>query len=356
MSIHTLKKLSTSESQNRFGETPLPFAPQVKMADGSFVVPQQYLNVTRNLTTLEAVISGISFSDQYPIFAGEISNVLYLQVGVIGTENYPSSAQQASQVKIVYGRRWLIEPTTTTSEVVQTALLAIKKAREHELREKVVITINQGQNKTTPFNTHMDLPQMVGNADMFVPNAQTLQQQIDELEKTVCVGDLQIRVTNNHALAVNRALVELDLVKSNGLDNSDFQAHFPELSGQRLSLLCDTDSSADLLHELMSQLIRISDRHIEETLSFNGFNRFSRTVSINTLAEFSYQSRNVKNKDPRFAEHFKKMSYQVDSSKAPPFAPGRLGDKQRSALEKFDVKAGYAPTQDTKPETQSFSA
>lgn len=49
--------------------------------------------------------------------------------------NTNTSTEQAK--KIVYGCRWMLEPTMPISEVVQTVLLAVKKAREHELREIV---------------------------------------------------------------------------------------------------------------------------------------------------------------------------------------------------------------------------
>lgn len=364
MSIHTFKKLSISDTQNVFGETPLPFAPHVNLSNGESVVPQQYLDVTRDLITLEAVISCITFSDQYPIFAGEINGVLYLQVGVIGTENYPNGIKQDSEVKIVYGRRWLIEPTTTTSEVVQTVMLAIKKAREHELREKVVKTINHGENKTTPFNSHMDLPQMAGNASDFSPNDGTLQTsdslqscgtlsshtklqaQVKEVVTTVQISSFGLTLHKLHYLEGGRALVELDLVES-----SQSETHFPEMKDQRLSLVCDINSITDLMHTLIAQVVGVSDRYIENTLQFNGFARFSHSICINKVAEFSYQSRNIKHTDPRFSEHFKEMSYQVDSSKAPSYAQGSLGEKQRSALSKHDVKAGYTPIEKTEDMT-----
>lgn len=355
MSIHSLKKHSFTETQNAFGETPLPFAPHAELANGQAVVPQQYLNVKRNLETLEAVIERIEFSDKYPIFSGEINGVLYLQVAAIGVENYPANNARNDDVKIVYGRRWLIEPTTPTSEVVQTAMLAIKKVREHELREHVVKSINQGKNKTTPFNTHLDLPQMAYDATTFSSDKKTVAEQVTELEQTVCIDCLTVKIHKQYRLSNHRVLLEIDLVNDSDSKINPSDMHFPELVGQRLELVCDANSSSDLMHELMTQLVRSSDRYVEEALSFNGFRRFSRSVSVEKIAEFSYRSRSLVTKDPRFNHYFQEMSYHVDSSKAPPFAQGSLGERQRAALAKHGVTAGYRPLESSCSYEDSFA-
>ena len=154
------------QSFNCFGERALPYAPKVKLADGSHAVPQQFIEVNRSLTSVEKILGEISLPENYVLFAGKIDSVVFLQVSVIGCENYPSTPAKSVQLaKIVYGRRWLLEPTTPTSEVVQTAFLAVKKVREHELREHVFLLGEQNNqqnelHQSTPFNTHLDLPLM----------------------------------------------------------------------------------------------------------------------------------------------------------------------------------------------------
>ena len=54
------------------------------------------------------------------LFADEDGSGLYLQVGLIGRENYERGSQIRPH-KLVYGRKWRIDPDTPTSEVIQTA-------------------------------------------------------------------------------------------------------------------------------------------------------------------------------------------------------------------------------------------
>ena len=93
---------------NDFGETPLPFAPTIRLATGERAVPQQYLDVERNLGNLENVLARISTPKGYQLFAGQEGSCLFLIVGLFGRENYPRTVKAATQTKIVYGRRWLI--------------------------------------------------------------------------------------------------------------------------------------------------------------------------------------------------------------------------------------------------------
>ena len=41
-----------------------------------------------------------------------------------------------SDGEVLKGRKWMLSPHMTKSEVVQTAFLAVKTAEEHEMREK----------------------------------------------------------------------------------------------------------------------------------------------------------------------------------------------------------------------------
>ena len=204
------KSIHNDYSGNKYGETPLPYAPKINLTysfsaknqhlndmsssnvnsineDHQEIIPQQYLDVNRSLKSVENILAKISLPDDYLLFAGQHESVIFLQVGIIGYENYPENKEQKESKKIVYGRRWMLEPTTPTSEVVQTAYLAVKKAREHELREHVFFTtlsttltaqgnlesqkdtVQKRQNhRTTPFNSHMDLPVMTAYQSDFV--------------------------------------------------------------------------------------------------------------------------------------------------------------------------------------------
>ena len=316
---------------NEYGEVALPFAPSVKMQNGETVVPQQYLDVVRTLENLEAVLARLSVPEHFQLFAGQEGPVLFLIVAIVGKENYPQTADLADQSKIVYGRRWLIEKTTPTSEVVQTALLAIKKIREHELREKVTLTINQGTNVTTPFNNHLDLPLFVGNADNFLA-----QHQISIIEqcKHIKLDGLTIQLKSEHLIA-DQMLLELELV-----GEAD---HFQDLRNTTV-VLAITDPQ-EFPHALMQALISLSDRMIEESFAFEGCPRFSRRYDIYELARFSYETRNIKSDDPRFESAFKDMSYRVDAAKAPQISVNKLGEQQREFIRNYPSLGGYLPSE-----------
>ena len=345
--IKSLKPIRKSTPQSSvYGEEPLPFAPQIRLDRGPSVVPQQYLNVERNINNIEAILERIEFSEDYLLFAHQENGVLSIQVGILGCENYPFSEQQAIETKIVYGRRWLIEPTTPTSEVVQTALLAIKKAREHELRENVLLLLND-QHKTTPFNSHMDLPLMKSNPSYFYAdsdhnhsnNENDVRLRTQTVLESVKIKSFEIQLDSVRILNEEKSLIELSI------SATEQNVHFPELINQRVAIICDDFNESVFLYELMNELIKRSDRYIEEHFTFDGFARFSHNVCPQKLAEFSYQTRNIKNKDPRFYQHFRQMSYDVDASKAPFYASGALGEKQREMIKNGKVTGGYLPNE-----------
>lgn len=325
------KSKQPEPEQNEYGETALAFAPTIRLPNGEEAVPQQYLNVNRTLENLANVLAQISVPYGYQLFAGQGITCLYLMVGVIGKENYPKSAITKQRHKIVYGRRWMIEPTTPTSEIVQTSLLAIKKAREHEVRELFTVRINEGRYVTTPFNCHLDLPLMVGNGSVLegdsVVNVELLLENVRfaggcfSLKQQVSLG--------------RKTVYELMLIGGS--------THFPELVNYSIAVICERNDKRDFLHQLIAALIQRSDRHIEEIVAFNGFKRFSHNVDPIELARFSYQTRNIKATDPRFNAVFANVAYTVDASKAPRFNDGELGCQQRELLASYGDLDGYLP-------------
>ncbi|MGS0535375.1 hypothetical protein [Pseudoalteromonas sp. SaAl2] len=89
-------------------------------------------------------------------------NQLYLQVAVLSPDNYQTNTQTPDAKKLLFGRRWYVEENLPTSELIQTAFLALKIAREHEVRELFQFKHHHGT--STPFNNHHDLPLMADNA------------------------------------------------------------------------------------------------------------------------------------------------------------------------------------------------
>lgn len=354
MTAHQLKKISNrltehsfacanNPSTNALGETPLPYAPMATLANGHQAVPQQYLQVQRSLENLEHILERIEFSDHYILFAGQSANELYLQAGIIGVENYPHKEEERHLKKIVYGRRWVIESSTPSSEVIQTAMLAFKKAREHELREKVTLHINHSTNRTTPFNNHMDLPLMTGNHSLLQApieelNESTFTEQIKNILPLINVGTLSFELEK--VLTLNEQQMVISL-KTQTL--GPLEMLFPELLNTRISLICNKRTQSEFLHELMSKLVAMSDLYVEENFRYQDFTRFSRELCPIKIANFSCETRNIQDNDKRFKGSFKDMSYAVDEAKTPNFACGKLGIRQRELIENGNVRGGHFP-------------
>ncbi len=350
-------------NENEFGETPLPFAPAVKAASGEQVIPQQYLDVNRTLESVEAILTLISLPKDYVLFAGQDNNTVYLMCGVIGQENYSANLadpKNAKQPKIVYGRRWLLEPSTPTSEVVQTALLAVKKVREHELREHFRLSIEVPNTDrvgiATPFNCHIDLPllaaemaektaeknralTLVGEPDNDLGSQQIEQtEKVEQVLSRVSVSGLRPILQSTHRID-DRTLYLIGFEKSDSLATS-----LVELIGRKVSVVCETNQQNEFLHELFNAILKLSDRFIEEAFEFRGFARFSQQICPADIAQFSYRTRKTVNDNAQFTEAFADMSYRVDAAKAPAFNAGKLGQQQREALNQYGLLAGYLPS------------
>lgn len=346
ISLSAVAELALEEQieENEFGEAALPFAPTVCSDSGHSVVPQQYLRVSRSLTSVEAILSKVSVPDNYLLFAGEENGVVYLLCAVIGHENYVKRPSQREQQKIVYGRRWTLDPSTPTSEVVQTALIAVKKAREHELRERVHYFLDIGcghqAKKTTPFNCHLDLPLMASSACQTSGDdgSWNALQELQRLE----VDGAKPELRNAQDVGLGRTLFDVTLERE-GKPNGGF----PEFEQATVTFLCERNSKAEFLHGFFNSLLALSDRFVESALRFDGFARFERSLCPSTLAEFSYHTRNIVVQDARFDAEFQDMSYRIDSSKAPAINGGQLGEIQHKTLalieRQYGELAGYLP-------------
>ena len=351
MSVPVLRLISKQSDgnqpkQNDFGETPLAYAPTIRLSNGEDAVPQQYLDVERTLSNLSNVLAHISVPKGYQLFAGQEGSCMYIIVGVVGKENYPPNADVAKLDKMVYGRRWLIEPTTPTSEIVQTSLLAVQKVREHEVRELFSVRtpndsgltkVFQAAHITTPFNCHLDLPLMAGNRSLLSRDQSAPVLDVAAQLKGLKFADYTFEL-QNQTLFAGKSVFELKI-----LGHSE---HFPELQNESISVICEQPNDHDFLHQLITVLIAKSDRYVEENFSFKSFKRFSHDLDPIELAKFSYQTRNVKVTDKRFDKGFKDMSYKVDASKAPSYNGGELGRQQRQLVSSFDDLGGYLPLDD----------
>ena len=341
-------------NENGYGETPLSFAPTLGAIDEKPVVPQQFLDVRRTLQNVENILADIDIPSPFVLFAGEERGFVYLVCAIVGHENYPKHGS-SDQAKIVYGRRWFLEDTTPTSEVVQTALLAVKKAKEHELREKMIVKVSPKNDKlssvpkhlirTTPFNCHLDAPLMASHAASFGPSDELID--LEKLLPLIEVDGLKPVLKSKAELTGGKVVYEIELdggYTTNGA--------FPEFVDSVISFICADNVRSEFLHSLFSTLLSVSDRAVEESFSFNSFTRFSRKICPLDIGRFSHSTRTVSVVDNReaalFAKEFEEMSYRVDSAKAPLMNRGALGLKQRETLQTLEESyggiTGYLPT------------
>lgn len=326
------------------GESAIKHAPVICLDNNTQCIPQHYLRYQHTLASIEKLIQEIQFDTEYPIFVCEDKSGLYLQVGIIGYDNYLNQEDQ-HHYKIVYGRKWRIEPQLPSSEVIQTAFLGLKKAREHEIRELFRLS---HQNKTsTPFNNHHDLP-LLSHAlsNKTDKHALGLNQQI--------IQSALARIQYDHGCfrLVNfeeRQVTHQDQVKLQYLVDLSFiatdKSKLAELSATPFTLILDEANIHLLHHYLMQYLIQLSDRYLDENFTFRGVNRFSWQHDIDLIGELSIQARDKQAslKDPNLADEVKLNNYETDKTRVPHLNNSDFGMRLKERLQGFKGLEGILP-------------
>ena len=318
------------------GESAHNNAPKAALGNGKYCVPQHYLSYQHTISTIEELILKIAYSKRYPIFVSHENTSIYLQIGIIGADNY---ATEEGNQKIVYGRKWRVEPNLPTSEIIQTIFLAIKKAREHEIRELVRLKID---NKVaTPFNCHHDLPMLV-NSDSTLQciddkiSWAELQSELDHMS----YDQARFYIQNIEQRQAGYWLVELDILAKPS-------TQLPELlNKEMIVLVLERLTLNEVLHQLMNQLITLSDNHVNEHFTYANVARFSQKKSVKAIAIMSANTR-LLHKAPEqaeFAQHWQNSNYETDLSRVPQLKPSRLVSQIKAQLENFAPLAGVHPS------------
>jgi len=318
------------------GEYSLDDAPVVRLTNGQDCVPQQFYYFSHTRETVEQLVFLIQFDKRYPIFVGESNGALYLQIGIIGPDNYGDDRSE----KIVYGRKWRIEPELPTSELIQTVYLAIQKAREHEVRELLQVRYNHRW--TTPFNNHQDLPLMANNADLL--KSSTLGSNvgsIDDIERkllSIRYDGSELTVKEHYGLPNGRVFLELCVVRS------EF-SRLPEMSTGTIPLLLSSYCVNNFLYTLMDALLDASNRYIDEHFLFDKYARFSRINSVDKIAELSSAGRNIESGDmvTAFSSRYEFSKDSVDANRVPVLLNTRLTRKLKQQLNEFEPLQGFVP-------------
>jgi len=344
MSIHTIYPGDAGESalaRLGAGETPMPLAPCIALDNGERCIPQHHLQYSQTVETVSAILSEIEALDDMLLFCGSDASGLYLQVGVIGHDTYDRALERP--LRIVYGRKWRLESYTPTSEVIQTALLAVKKACEHEVRELLVLH-GAGGKRATPFSTHGDLPLMAHYPELVVGVEAAQQAELPELPELQrwlaalrfdgrAIQLLEMQVRRNGSVVLDLALADggQGQAQRYGFERTDLTVVLPAL-----------ERSA-LLHELMSALIQHSDRLVDEQFRYRGLARFSRALDPWRIAQLSIVTRTRGPAHEAFEPLRQQANYEVDRQRVPSLGAGRLAEQNRQRLLRAGPLGGYMP-------------
>ena len=318
----------------RLGEKVMPKAPKILLSNGDYCVPQHYLTYHHTLQSVEALICDIEYDPRYVVFAAQELSGIYIQVGVVGHDNYhKKSTQKESQLKLLFGRKWRVEPELPTSEIIQSVFLAIKKSREHEVRELFKLTLNNST--TTPFNTHIDLPLMAEFYDkdqcISEPIVTTsTEQKINQVLNKINYDNSQLSLLEAQQRPNGLWLVDIKVQQTE-------RSTLPEMDNTTLYLMVDELSLNALSRALMQEFIRLSDLHVDKHFSYQGFHRFDPNIDIADIADLSQQSRKHE-LAAHFASEFSKSNKEIDLMRIPTVKEGVLAQKHKQIIEQFQLQ------------------
>jgi len=321
------------------GEKQISNAPIIQFDDGQACIPQHYLEFSHTRESVEKIILDIEYSDCFPIFVCEERQQIYIQIGIIGKDNYTASKQANN--KIVYGRKWRVEPQLPTSEIIQTVSLAIIIAREHEVRE--LFRIEYLGALTTPFNNHHDLPALAHLKEKFSQQGeqQASESDIKYILSTLSYNQSSFELINMQRLPSQKWLFEIQITHNHCSNIDDI---YSEKESELAFLLKDCSINS-LLHKIMAQLLAVSRFHVEENFCYRGFKRFSHSNAVLTLAKLSItMRRSPQNKiNDNFIKAVKSSNYNIDKSRIPQQQNGPLAKKIARSLSKHCDIDGIIP-------------
>ncbi|MFC4699701.1 hypothetical protein ACFO4O_05960 [Glaciecola siphonariae] len=349
------------------GESPIPSAPNIELDDGTNCIPQHYLSYQHTIESVSNIVAEIEYDQHYLLFVDQDNGGIFLQVGIVGLDNYVCPQKQDAH-KIVYGRRWRVEANLPSSEIIQTAFLALCKAREHEIRE--LVKWRNGINTTTPFSCHHDLPLMAMSSST---KTQINDNQQAQSLSTISSQNQSSKNQSNQphncemsaheqslahlfsSISYDGALFSLQGITP--IDDTNYlikiQLHaqaickLPETQkDMSFCLLLESLNQDHVLYAFMDKLLALSNRHVEEHFSFKGYTRFSRTNSIEKIAALSAKTRKLETIEQQstFKELLSHSNYETDSTRVPKLNAGKLGRKLQQQLALLNVGSGILPS------------
>ncbi len=299
------------------GISAMPGAPVAPLADGSQMVPAQYRQFRLTEQDAQQIVAQIELPPGLVAFVGQepSDGGLYVQIGVLGPDNYGRRDQNPD--KLVYGRRWRIEPALPDYELVQTVFAAARDALDHETRELFSI------DGRTPFSGHIDvvsLAAMLKTGTVSAPQNPELTSPQDVqilLERTRFAGQKLRVLETEHRARTGTLAVVFELVPQTS------SRPLPGFDGKVFEARAEGTRASDVLHAINEEFRRASLRHLEERFRFDGVPRFSREIHPELLGEISFRTRSpaVLQGEAVSAEG-RAFNAAVESDRAPTVAPG----------------------------------
>lgn len=310
---HINHLLSDEKKWQNSYEQPISYAPLVQLNNDNWIVPQHFLRYKHTLQSVNQVLENINFSAHFRVLAAQKGEQIYLQVAVLSPDNYKTSSYQGdgNAKKLLFGRRWIVEENLPTSELIQTAFLALKIAREHEVRE--LFLLSHKGTASTPFNNHHDLPVMAQNAELVSLDARNNSEpnNIDELLKRIEFAGAHVLLKSTKQVSDEHTLYTLKLQCS--------ECQLSEFNNKTITFLTTGNSANSFLHDLIQALIRVSDEYVSEQFKYQGFARFSKHNSVEKIGELSVAMRSPKvlGLCSLGKQQANKLNFEIDSSRAP---------------------------------------
>lgn len=323
-------------------EVPIHGAPSIPVNGAQQCIPQHYLTYEHSYKSVCDIINDIEFDERFPIFVSQEDNALLIQVGIIGHDNYKTD-QQSNPLHIVYGRKWRVEKNLPSAEIIQTVLLALQKAKEHEMRELFGLFDRVSGKYSTPFNGHHDTPLLVNTLEAIAqnePSGLTVVTQ-DELPLllSLCRFDSQVlRIKQCVGIDQHRYVADIQLHHQIEMDTDNVLC--PELAGRCFSVLIESSDPNVILNQIMAQLIQLGHQHVAEHFTYRGYRRFSQHTDVFAIGTISIATRNKAwSQNPDFSVAIRAINQAVDATRVPVLAQ----TVSSSLMEQLHDIAGHKP-------------
>lgn len=200
--------------------------------------------------------------------------------------------------------------------------------------------------QSAAFSSHQDLPLMARNTDL-LDAVEIVEKHdiagISSYLEAISVGHRAIYLIECTTLKNGSYILELKLGETTLARK--LEGDMPEFDQAHLTLVCKNLSRAEVLHEIMEQLIRMSDRYVDEHFTHHGFARFSRNIDPFSIAKLSIATRPYARDKANavFSQVFLQTNYQVDALRAPSLGGGRLARLNVGKLKKPKSLIGHMP-------------